>query len=98
MDGLEENFHVYGIEWKEDDFNGMDRIVFSIDGTPYATAQEDAEHVDENAYWPFNKEHFIILNLAIGGNMGGTVDDAIFANPILMKVDWIHVYQRSEVE
>ena len=98
LDGLEEEFHVYGIEWKEDDFNGMDKIVFSIDGTAYATAQEEADHVDDNAYWPFNKEHFIILNLAIGGSMGGTVDDAIFANPILMKVDWIHVYQRSEVE
>ncbi len=97
LDNLEEEYHVYGIEWKEDDYNGMDRIVFTIDGVAYATAQEEADHVDENNYWPFNKEHFIILNLALGGNMGGTVDDAIFANPILMKVDWVRVYQRQEL-
>ena len=30
MDGLEENYHVYGIEWLEDDFNGMDRIYFNV--------------------------------------------------------------------
>lgn len=98
MDGLENEWHVYGIEWKEDDFNGMDRIYFTIDGEQKAMIQEYAEHVDENYYWPFNKAHFIILNLAIGGNMGGTVDDSIFVNPILMKVDWVRVYQRNEAE
>ena len=98
LDNLEETYHVYGIEWKEDDYNGMDRIVFTIDGVAYATAQEEAENVDENNFWPFNKEHFIILNLALGGNMGGTVDDEIFAEPVLMKVDWVRVYQRSELE
>ncbi len=98
LDNLEEEYHVYGIEWLEDDFNGLDRIYFTIDGEQLAMAQENAEHVDENAYWPFNKEHFIILNLAIGGTMGGNVDDAIFDNPVLMKVDWVRVYQRQEIE
>ncbi len=96
MDGLEENYHVYGIEWLEDDFNGMDRIYFTIDGERLAMAQENAEHVDDNFYWPFNKDHFIILNLAIGGTMGGKVDDNMFNSPVLMKVDWVRVYQREE--
>lgn len=96
LDGLENEWHVYGIEWKEEDFNGMDRISFTIDGKEYAVAQENAGHVDENYYWPFNKDHFIILNLAIGGTMGGNVDDAIFASPVLMKVDWVRVWQRQE--
>ena len=96
MDGLEENYHVYGIEWLEDDFNGMDRIYFTIDGERLAMTQEEAEHVDDNYYWPFNKDHFIILNLAIGGTMGGNVDDAIFASPVQMKVDWVRVWQRQE--
>ena len=98
MDNLEEEYHVYGIEWIEDDFNGMDRIYFTIDGERLASQLEDAEHVDENYYWPFNKDHFIIFNLAIGGTMGGNVDDAIFENPILMKVDWVRVYQREEIK
>jgi hypothetical protein len=28
----------------------------------------------------------------------GNIDDAIFNNPLLMKVDWVRVYQRDEVE
>lgn len=98
LDGLENDWRVYGIEWKEEDFNGMDRISFTIDGVEYAVAQEYAAHIDENYFWPFNKEHFFILNLAIGGSMGGQVDDSIFDNPILMKVDWVRVYQRQEIE
>lgn len=98
MDGLEEAYHVYGIEWVEDDYNGMDRIHFSIDGERLAAVMEDADHVDDNYYWPFNKEHFIIINLALGGNMGGTIDDGIFSSPVLMKVDWVRVYQRADLD
>ena len=69
---------------------------FTIDGERLAMTQEEAEHVDDNYYWPFNKDQFIILNLAIGGTMGGNVDDAIFASPVQMKVDWVRVWQRQE--
>lgn len=98
MDGVENQWHTFGIEWKEEGFNGMDQIYFTIDGEERAMIQEYAAHVDDNYYWPFNKAHFIIFNLAIGGSMGGSVNDEIFANPILMKVDWVRVYQRQEVE
>ena len=96
LDNLENNFHVYGIEWQQEEVSGLDRIIFTIDGVEYAASTELAEHVDENYYWPFNKDHFIILNLAIGGNMAGSVDDSIFDNDIIMKVDWVRVYQRAE--
>ena len=96
LDNLENEFHVYGIEWQQEEVSGLDRIIFYIDGVEYAASTELAEHVDENYYWPFNKDHFIILNLAIGGNMAGSVDDTIFDNDIIMKVDWVRVYQRNE--
>jgi hypothetical protein len=35
----------------------------------------------------------MILNLAIGGDLGGTVDDDIF--PVRMEVDYVRVYQRG---
>lgn len=98
LDGLEEEYHVYGIEWLEEDYNGMDRIHFSIDGERLATIMEDAEHADDNYYWPFNKEHFIIINLALGGTMGGNIDNSLFDSPVLMKVDWVRVYQREEIQ
>jgi hypothetical protein len=37
----------------------------------------------------------MILNLALGGTMGGTINDVIFDNPVIMKVDYVRVYQRK---
>ncbi len=98
MDGIENNWHTYGIIWEEEVDKGRDRIIFTVDGEECASILEDLNNLDDNAYWPFNKDFFIILNLALGGNMGGTIDDAIFANDIIMKVDWVRVYQRQEIE
>ena len=98
MDGIEESFHVYGIEWQEEAYSGRDKISFTIDDIEYASSTEDVTTIDDNFYWPFNKEHFLILNLALGGNMGGAINDTIFQNSVIMKVDWIRVYQRTEKE
>ena len=46
----------------------------------------------------FEIPFYIIFNLAIGGNMGGTVDDAIFNEKRIMYIDWVRVYQREEIE
>lgn len=98
FDNVEENFHVYGIEWIQEETNGADAILFTYDGQVCAKILEDVDNLDINHYWPFNKDHFIILNLAIGGKMGGNVDVNIFENPVLMKVDWVRVYQHEEIE
>ena len=98
MDGIEGTFHTYGIEWQEEAYSGRDKISFTIDGVEYGSSMEDVSTMDDNFYWPFNKEHFLILNLAMGGNMGGSIDDTIFQNSVIMKVDWVRVYQRTEKE
>lgn len=41
--------------------------------------------------WPFDQPSFMLLNLAIGGDLGGPVDDKIF--PVSMEVDYVRVYQ-----
>ena len=43
--------------------------------------------------WPFDRPQFMILNLAIGGDLGGQVDDRIF--PVAMLVDHVRVYQAA---
>ena len=43
--------------------------------------------------WPFNKEFFIILNLAIGGNMGGEIDESAF--PQYFNIDYVKVSKRG---
>lgn len=91
---LEDDFHVYGIEWAQEEKDGKDVIRFTVDGVQYAESWEG--QIDNNDTWPFNKAHYIIFNFAIGGNMGGTIDDAIFDTQRIMYVDWVRVYQRSE--
>ena len=91
---LADDFHVYGIEWAQEEKDGKDVIRFFVDDVQYAEAWE--EQIDNNDSWPFNKPFFFIYNLAIGGNMGGQVDDAIFDQPRIMYVDWLRVWQRQE--
>ena len=91
---LSADFHTYGIEWAQEAKEGKDVIRFFVDDVQYAEVWE--EQIDNNDYWPFNKPFFFIINLAIGGNMGGTVDDAIFNQQRIMYVDWVRVWQRQE--
>ena len=91
---LSADFHTYGIEWAQEEKEGKDVIRFFVDDVQYAEVWE--EQIDNNDYWPFNKPFFFIINLAIGGNMGGTVDDGIFNQRRIMYVDWVRVWQRQE--
>jgi len=43
-------------------------------------------------FYPFIAPQYLLMNLAIGGNFGGsTIDDSIF--PVRMEVDYVRVYQ-----
>lgn len=92
---LSNDFHVYGVEWCQEEENGKDCIHFLVDGEIYATVWETK--IGDHDSWPFYKPHYFILNLAIGGNMGGKVDDSIFNQQRIMYVDWVRVYQRQEI-
>ncbi|MFK8165756.1 MAG: glycoside hydrolase family 16 protein [Lewinella sp.] len=82
---LETNFHVYSIDWYED------RIEFKLDGNTYHTFRKRADATVEE--WPFDQPHYLLLNLAVGGNWGGKegVDTNIW--PQRMEVDWVRVYK-----
>lgn len=93
---LSNDFHIYGVEWCQEEEKGKDCIRFYVDGVEYATAWET--QIGDHDSWPFYQPHYFILNLAIGGNMGGKVDDAIFNQQRIMYVDWVRVYQRQEIQ
>lgn len=95
-ENIEENYHIYGCEWTKEEENGKDVIRFYVDDNVYSTQIESV--VDDSDYWPFNQPHYFIINLAVGGTLGGDINDAIFGTPRLMKVDWVRVYQREEIE
>jgi len=96
IQNIENNFHIYGVEWTQEEKEGKDVIRFYVDDIVYSEQVEEV--IDNDDYWPFNRPNYFIINLALGGTLGGNIHDDIFANPVLMKVDWVRVYQRDEIE
>lgn len=95
INGIEGEFHIYGVEWLEDADDGDDCIIFTIDGKESARVYQGLD--DINA-WPFTRDFYVILNLSLGGTWGGTIDDSIFNNPdspVQMKVDYVRMYQKK---
>lgn len=81
-------FHLYGIEWTSES------IKFYIDNNLFYEATKGENGKDTtNEGWPFEKPYYLILNLAIGGNWGGEIDDSIF--PSEMLIDYVRIYQKS---
>jgi len=85
LPSIEEEFHIYGLLWKED------KLQFYIDSPDNITLTIDRPEVYNNDNWPFMKEYYFILNIAVGGNLGGEVNDLIF--PSVMEVDYVRVYE-----
>lgn len=78
-------FHTYAVEWN------YEGISWFYDGEHYFTlAREDVGERE----WVFDKEFFILLNLAVGGQWPGPVGlDTKF--PANVYVDYVRVYQES---
>ena len=72
------DFHIYTVEWSEE------RILFLVDGEVFHTFAN-------NSTTAFNKDFFLILNVAMGGTFGGTIDSDFSESS--MEVDYIKVYQ-----
>jgi beta-glucanase (GH16 family)/glycerophosphoryl diester phosphodiesterase len=87
LDNVFDTFHKYGIEWDEK------LIKFYVDDQLYfETSKGEKGRISENEGWPFDKPYYLILNLAIGGNWGGEIDNSIF--PAKMTVDYVRIYKR----
>jgi len=82
-------FHRYQMLWTERD------ITFGVDGVNSLTYPRlDVGAAGAARAWPFDKPQFLLLNVAIGGDLGGPVDDAIF--PVTMEVDYVRVWQPAK--
>ena len=71
-------FHNYTLEWSETE------IKFAIDDKVYHTLANDAA-------LPFNADFFLILNVAMGGTLGGTIAPDFTED--MMEIDYIKVFQ-----
>jgi len=76
--GVSNDFHVYSAIWSPTS------VKIYVDGNLFHS-------VANNAGLPFNANFFIIMNVAMGGDLGGPVDPGFTQST--MEVDYIKVYQ-----
>jgi beta-glucanase (GH16 family) len=76
-------FHNYQLSWTASGIQiGVDDVVYNrYDKPRNATA----------ANWPFDQPQYLLLNLAMGGTLGGAVPAAFTSDQ--MQVDYVRVYQ-----
>lgn len=76
--GVSEGFKIYTMEWDANE------VVFAVDGNVHFTFANSAAV-------PFNKDFFLLVNVAMGGNFGGSIDPAFQESTL--EIDYIRVYQ-----
>ena len=86
--GWTDDFHIWEWEWT------AEYMVIRLDGAVLndvslaSTINGSAACAGEN---PFQQPHRLLLNLALGGAAGGSIDDLVF--PTRYLVDYVRVYQ-----
>ena len=75
-------FHIFSTIWTEDS------ITFLLDDVAYYTYSPAIKNANN---WPFNNDQFIILNLALGGTLGGIIDPNF--DTATFEIDYVRVYQ-----
>ena len=73
--GFANEYHTYAIDWLPD------QIDWYVDGVLFGSQPK----VDRD--WVFDHEFYLIMNLAMGGNLGGPIESGL--NKASMSFDWI---------
>lgn len=83
-----DDFHNYSMEWTPDYFE------YFVDGVSYCRYNRTDDREDQGYdAWPFDKPFFLILNTAVGGGLGGPVNDDDL--PFEFEIEYVHVYQKE---
>jgi len=82
-------FHTYTLEWTPDSIHGF------VDNRRYFSFAND--HTQNSETWPFDKRFHLIINIAIGGNWGGTKGVDINLHNAVMEIDYVRVYSLTNV-
>lgn len=82
---LNEDFHVYAVEWEPEE------IRWYVDDTQYFKVTPQSLP----GRWVYDHPFFILINLAVGGNWPGPPDDSTVF-PQFLLVDYVRVYQRPD--
>jgi beta-glucanase (GH16 family) len=83
------NFHAYGVIWSP---NVMQ---FYIDDPTKPFLIKTLTDLPSGDTWPFNAQIFLLMNVAVGGTLGGST--AGLVNPQPLMADYVRVYSPSAV-
>lgn len=81
------DYHIIGLEWTEN------YIEYLVDGESYCRYNKADDPDQSHDSWPFCKPFYLIFNIAVGGGLGGPVNDEDL--PFEMMVDYVRVYQKK---
>ena len=82
-DNIAANYHVYSMNWSPN------QISFLLDGVVFYTYNPAIKNAST---WPFDKEQYFLLNIAMGG-IAGPIDPGF--TQTAMDIDYIRVYQNT---
>lgn len=83
---LSDGYHVYAVDW------APDKIEWSLDGRIYFSRAPS--QLPAGTRWVFDSPQFLLLNVAVGGNLPGSPDSNT-TFPQSMLVDYVRVYGRA---
>jgi beta-glucanase (GH16 family) len=78
------SFHNYQLTWT------AHKIVIGVDNLKYFEYVNPKDGNFDN--WPYSGPQFLILNVAMGGNLGGPIPAGFVSDQ--MEVDYVRVYQK----
>ncbi len=90
-----DGYHIFAAEWHED------RIHWFVDNQKIFTLTKDqwftqAVTKQDNQFAPFDRPFYLMLNLAVGGNLPDNRNENGFnpdSFPAELNIDWVRVYQ-----
>lgn len=83
---LQNNYHIYSMNWSPF------QISFLLDNVVYYTYNPAVK--DANT-WPFDKEQYLLLNIAMGGVAGAIPSNFTQGS---MDIDYVRIYQNTLVD
>ncbi len=81
-------FHVFRLDW----FEGHMKFYLD-DKLYYEVSYKPDKHHEKWQVWPFDEPFYLILNLAVGGTLGGQngIDEEAF--PQAFIIDYVKIYE-----
>lgn len=83
---IDSNYHVYSMNWSPNE------ISFLLDGEMYYTYNPAIKNAST---WPFDKEQYLLLNIAMGGVAGPIMSNFTQTS---MVIDYVRVYQNTTID